>query len=130
MVDDDLTVSLTGLAGLLTDHRPLSDTLTEIAQFAVNAIPGADGAGLTMLEDDRHQTVVSSAEFVRAVDDIQYGVGEGPCIAAVASRQTQTSGSLGGEPAGRTSGRGSAGLVCTASCRYRCYCPSSTNPTG
>jgi GAF domain-containing protein len=97
-VDDELTTSLTGLSAMLTDHRPLSDTLVEIAQFAVQAIPGAEGAGLTMLEDDRTQTVVSSHEFVHAVDDIQYALGEGPCIQAVESGETQTSGSLGGEP--------------------------------
>lgn len=97
MVDDDLTASLSGLSGLLTDHRPLRETLTEIAQFAVQAIPGADGAGLTMLEDNRAQTVVASADFVNAVDDVQYGLGEGPCLLAVASGRTQTSGSLGGE---------------------------------
>jgi GAF domain-containing protein len=95
--DDDLVAGLAGLAGLLTGHRPLPETLTHIAEFAVQAIPGADGAGLTMLEDDRPQTVVASAEFVRAVDDVQYGLGEGPCLLAVAERRTQTSGSLGGE---------------------------------
>ena len=97
MEDDDLTTGLAGLAGLLTGHRSLPETLTHIAEFAVQAIPGAEGAGLTMLEDDRPQTVVASAEFVRAVDDLQYGLGEGPCLLAVATRQTQTSGSLGGE---------------------------------
>lgn len=95
---DDLTSSLTGLSAMLTDHRSLGDTLTEIAQFAVQAIPGADGAGLTMLEDNRAQTVVASEDFVRAVDDIQYALNEGPCVQAVASGQTQTCGSLGGEP--------------------------------
>lgn len=97
-MDDDLATSLSGLSQLLTGRRPLRETLTEIAQFAVLAIPGADGAGLTMLEDDRAQTVVASAEFVHAVDDVQYGLGEGPCLQAVASGRTQTSGSLGGEP--------------------------------
>ena len=97
-MDDELAASLVGLSGLLTDRRPLQDTLTEIAEFAVGAIPGAEGAGLTMLEDDRPQTVVASAPFVRAVDDVQYGLGEGPCLLAVATRRTQTSGSLGGEP--------------------------------
>lgn len=95
--DDDLALSLRGLSALLTGHRPLDETLTAIAQFAVNAIPGADGAGLTMLEDDRHQTVVATAPFVNAVDDIQYSLGQGPCVLAVATRSTQTSGSLGGE---------------------------------
>jgi GAF domain-containing protein len=98
MMDDELAASLVGLSTLLTDHRPLQDTLTNIAAFAVGAIPGAQGAGLTMLEDDRPQTVVASAPFVQAIDDVQYGLGEGPCLLAVETRQTQTSGSLGGEP--------------------------------
>lgn len=76
----------------------MRETLTDIAEFAVQAIPGADGAGLTMLEADRAQTVVASAEFVHAVDNVQYGLGEGPCLLAVESGHTQTSGSLGGEP--------------------------------
>jgi GAF domain-containing protein len=96
-VDGDLVTSLAGLSELLTDHRPLRETLVEIAEFAVQAIPGADGAGLTMLEDKRTQTVVASAAFVHAVDDVQYGLGEGPCLLAVESRATQTSGSLGGD---------------------------------
>ena len=96
-MDEDLDGGLAGLAGLLTGHRPLEETLVHIAEFAVQAIPGAEGAGLTMLEDDRPQTVVASAEFVHAVDDVQYALGEGPCLLAVESRVTQTSGSLGGE---------------------------------
>jgi len=95
--DDDLTKSLAGLSGLLTGHRPVRETLVEIAGFAVQAIPGADGAGLTMLEGGRAQTVVASAEFVHQVDDVQYELGEGPCILAVESGRTQSSGSLGGE---------------------------------
>lgn len=97
MDGEDLTAALDGLAGLLTGHRPLRETLIEIAEFAVQAIPCADGAGLTMLDGNRPQTVVASAEFVHAVDDVQYRLGEGPCLLAVATRQTQTSGSLGGD---------------------------------
>jgi GAF domain-containing protein len=96
-VDDDLEASLAGLAGLLTGPRPVRETLVQIAEFAVRAIPGADGAGLTMLEDDRPQTVVASADFIHTVDNVQYGLGEGPCLVAVETGSTQTSGSLGGE---------------------------------
>ena len=35
---------------------------------------------------------VASAEFVRAVDTIQYDLGEAPCIAAAAERRTVESG--------------------------------------
>lgn len=95
--DDELTTSLTGLSGLLTGHRVLKQTLVRIAELAVQAIPGAQGAGLTLLEADRPQTVVATADFVRQVDDVQYGLGEGPCVSAVATGATVTSGNLGGE---------------------------------
>lgn len=96
-MNSDLDTSLAGLSEMLTGSQPLRETLMDIANFAVDAIPGADGAGLTMLEQDRPQTVVASADFVQAIDDVQYGLGEGPCLQAVATGQTQTSGSLGGE---------------------------------
>ncbi len=99
MYDGDvLAASLSGLSGLLTGHRGLEETLVHVAAYAVRAIPGAEGAGLTLLEADRPQTVVATADFVRRVDDIQYGLGEGPCVSAVAERQTVSSGNLGGEP--------------------------------
>jgi hypothetical protein len=76
--DGGLEATLAGLSGLLTGPRPVQETLVQIAEFAVRAIPGAEGAGLAMLEDDRPQTVVASTEFVHTVDDVQYGLGEGP----------------------------------------------------
>jgi GAF domain-containing protein len=97
VAEDDLNDSLISLSRLLTGHQPLRDTLTRIAEFAVHAIPGADGAGLTMLEADHPQTVVATADFVQRVDDVQYGIGEGPCLMAVATGRTQVAGSLGGE---------------------------------
>ncbi len=96
--DDELAASLTGLSGLLSGHRSLEQGLVRVADFAVRAIPGAEGAGLTLLEADRPQTVVATSEFVTAVDDIQYGLGEGPCVSAVAQGRTFISGNLGGEP--------------------------------
>lgn len=97
MEEAHLASGLEGLAGLLTGLRPLRETLVQIAEFAVEAIPGAEGAGLTMLEVDGPQTVVASAEFVQVIDEIQYRLGEGPCLLAVETGKTQTSGSLGGE---------------------------------
>jgi transcriptional regulator with GAF, ATPase, and Fis domain len=92
-----LEASLAGLAQLLLLQQPLEDTLTEVAAFATEAIPGADGAGLTLLENNRADTIVASADFVRAIDEWQYRIGEGPCLLAVATQLTQVSGSLGGE---------------------------------
>ena len=96
--DDDLAVSLSALSRLSAVRLGLEDLLTEVATFAVQAIPGADGAGLTLIEANRADTIVKSAPFVREIDDIQYGLGEGPCISAAARGIPMRSGSLGGDP--------------------------------
>jgi len=95
---EDLAVSLMALSRLSAARLSLEDLLTRVASYAVHAIPGADGAGLTLLEPDRADTIVMSAEFVKQVDDIQYGINEGPCITAATTGQTVRSGSLGADP--------------------------------
>lgn len=97
--DAQLVSSLGGLSRLATEAISLSEMLVSVAEFAVRAIPGADGAGVTLLQNDRPDTIVASADFVREVDAIQYGIGEGPCITAAAEGRTVSSGSLGGEQA-------------------------------
>jgi transcriptional regulator with GAF, ATPase, and Fis domain len=95
--DEDLRDSLMGLTRLASDRLPLEDLLTQVATYAVQAIPGADGAGLTLLEQDRADTIVATAPFVTEIDDIQYGMNQGPCISAAREGQTVMSGSLGGD---------------------------------
>jgi hypothetical protein len=97
--DVDLRSSLDDLSRLVMDGGPagLEDLLRHVAAFAVRAIPGADGAGLTLLEADRPDTIVASAEFVVQIDSIQYGLGQGPCITAAAEGRTVVSGWLSGE---------------------------------
>ena len=95
--DEDLRGSLAGLSQLASNRLPLKDLLTQVATYAVQAIPGADGAGLTLLEQDRADTIVATAPFVTEVDDIQYGMNQGPCISAARDGQTIVSGSLGGD---------------------------------
>jgi GAF domain-containing protein len=53
---------------------------------------------LTLVEAGRSDTIVKSEPFVREIDDIQYGIGEGPCISAAATGQIVRSGSLGEDP--------------------------------
>jgi GAF domain-containing protein len=95
---EELAVSLMALSRLSAARLSLEDLLTRVASYAVHAIPGADGAGLTLLEPDRADTIVMSAAFVKQVDDIQYGIDEGPCITAATTGETVRSGSLGADP--------------------------------
>ena len=93
----DLRDSLDRLSRLATGNLELEGLLTRVATYAVQAIPGADGAGLTLLEQDRSDTVVSTAPFVSEIDAIQYRMGQGPCISAAAEGRPVLSGSLGGD---------------------------------
>jgi len=98
----DLRGAVDELAGLVADGRGLPELLAEVSTFAVRAIPGADGAGVTLLRVDRVENLVevlgASAPFVAEIDEIQYvTLKEGPCITAALERRTVRSGSLGGE---------------------------------
>jgi GAF domain-containing protein len=94
---DDLQDSLARLGKLATGLLSLEDSLTRVAEYAVRAIPGAEGAGLTLLEESRSDTIVSTADFVAQIDDIQYSLGQGPCLSAVADGRIVLSGSLGAD---------------------------------
>jgi GAF domain-containing protein len=91
---DELREGLAALSRLATGQLDLRDLLTRVAEFAVAAIPGADGAGLTLLEVGHGDTIVASAPFVAEVDAIQYGIEEGPCITAAREGRTVRSGEL------------------------------------
>lgn len=98
----DLRAGIDDLAGLVAGSLGLPELLTEVSTFAVRAIPGADGAGVTLLQVDRMDNMVealaASAPFVAEIDEIQYAtLKEGPCITAALERRTVRSGSLGGE---------------------------------
>ena len=98
----DLEAGLSELASLVIGAEGLSEVLAHVATFAVRAIPGADGAGVTLLKVDRTdhmvQVLAASHPFVAEIDEIQYvALNEGPCITAALERHTVRSGSLGGE---------------------------------
>jgi GAF domain-containing protein len=95
--DTDLRDSLANLSRLASNRLGLEDLLTRVATYAGHAIPGAEGAGLTLLEGDRADLVVATAGFVREIDDIQYGMGQGPCITAAGEGKTVLSCSLGAD---------------------------------
>lgn len=98
----DLQSNLSDLAGLVVGTLGLEDLLARVATFASRAIPGADGAGVTLLDvsQDGHrvEALAASHPFVSQIDKIQYvTLREGPCITAASERRTVRSGSLGGE---------------------------------
>ena len=100
--DVDLHAALNGVARIVSGGRGVVDVLHDVAVFAVQAIPGVDGAGVTMVETSagtpHAQAWAVTADFVREIDTIQYHeLNEGPCITSTQSQRPAVSGSLGSD---------------------------------
>jgi hypothetical protein len=68
------------------DDKTVLDAVTTIA---VEAVPGADYAGVTVgRKGDTFATVAATAELVNVVDQIQYDLGSGPCVDAIVEDTT------------------------------------------
>lgn len=73
----------------LSEASSLEETLAEIVQNARLSVPGADHVGVTLVSPDgRPDTLAATGEKVRELDDLQYTLGEGPCLAAIEADTT------------------------------------------
>ena len=98
----DLHAGLAGVAGIVADARGVVEMLGDVAEFAARAIPGVDGAGVTLVHsrdgEPRIETWSVTADFIREIDTMQYDdLKEGPCITCMRSRRPTVSGSLGSD---------------------------------
>jgi GAF domain-containing protein len=100
--DVDLHLGLSGVAKIVAGRRSVPDLLNDVAEFAVQAIPGVDGAGVTLVDADsctpRAEAWAATPQFVRDIDALQYDMlNEGPCVTCMRSRRPTVSGSIGSD---------------------------------
>jgi GAF domain-containing protein len=98
----DLYLGLSGVARIVAGGRGVLDVLNDVAEFAVQAIPGVDGAGVALIDSGcgapRAEAWAATPQFVRDIDALQYTVlNEGPCVTCMQSRRPTVSGSLGSD---------------------------------
>ena len=98
----DLHAGLRALAGIVAGARGVFELLGEVAEFAADAIPGVDGAGVALINASEARPIIqmsaATTQFVDQIDAVQYGqMHEGPCITCTQSRRPMVSGSLGSD---------------------------------
>lgn len=98
----DLYAGLHGVAGLVAGARGVVDLLGDVAEFAAQAIPDVDGAGVALIDRcegiSSVQTWAATAVLVHEIDAVQYDeLNEGPCITCMHSQRPVVSGSLGSD---------------------------------
>ncbi len=73
------------LVSLLLTTRSVEEFLTGLAAAAAELLTVS--CGITMRRNSESLTVASSDALAAAVDEVQYGKGEGPCLQALATGQ-------------------------------------------
>jgi GAF domain-containing protein len=87
-MDDELTRSLTELSRLLLKEESVESTLTRVAVLASHLLQGADAASITVADESGLPSTASSTQdLVANLDAEQYRLEEGPCLAALRTRQ-------------------------------------------
>jgi GAF domain-containing protein len=85
----DVAAALAKAALDLRDPQDLDATLDTIVRVARDSMPGIDHVGVTLVHrDGRVETRAQTDAVVTALDQLQYDVGEGPCLYAVDSERT------------------------------------------
>src|SRR4051812_13385811 len=76
------------MSGLLLSEETVATALGLIGSLAVDTVPGAVGAGVTLVDArGRRRTSGATDQRVEQADRLQYELDQGPCLAAAAARQ-------------------------------------------
>lgn len=84
---DELSLVFARVNGMLLSDGTVERAVELLAQAAKNTVPGAIGAGVSLISSvGRKESAGSTDRVVREADDLQYRIGQGPCLTAWASR--------------------------------------------
>lgn len=80
----DFALALATAAKAIDTPRTLEDTLDTIAHTALLSVPGFNHVGISITHSDgKIQTMSGTDQLVWELDDLQYSLGEGPCVDSV-----------------------------------------------
>ena len=99
LVSSDYAQSIAEAARTLYKPRSLDDTLQTIVEVACNSVPGFDHVGIATVE--RKGDIVTRAftgDLVLPLDQVQYGLREGPCSSVLQGSEIVSVSTLEREP--------------------------------
>ena len=71
---------LSELQVLVLGTDTLHGFLDQLAQFTTRALPEGSSCGVTVRQNFRPVTLTASDDWTLRIDQLQYGLGEGPCL--------------------------------------------------
>jgi GAF domain-containing protein len=77
----DVGQAMASAARTINHPRTLDETLRTIAEVARDSVPGFDQVGISELRrNGKVETLAFTGDLVCKLDELQYGLGEGPCV--------------------------------------------------
>ena len=83
---DELAGVFARMSGLLLSEETVQTSLSLLSALAKETVPGATGAGVSVIDERGRRSWGSTDDRVREADSLQYEMNEGPCLAAAAGR--------------------------------------------
>ena len=77
---------LSRLGAVLLSTETVSTTVELVTELAAQAIPGAAGAGVTLVDDRGKRSMAASNSLVEQADALQYRLDAGPCLTSARDR--------------------------------------------
>jgi GAF domain-containing protein len=84
VTDMDIADGVTGLHDVLLSTQSIESFVQELAEQAARLIADALSCGITLRRGTQTETVACSDEIAGQVNALQYRLGDGPCLAALA----------------------------------------------
>jgi transcriptional regulator with GAF, ATPase, and Fis domain len=86
---DELAALTARIADLLLTHDTVDDAVSALAQALKEAIPVTVGAGVSLMDARGRRTSTAATDpVVLEADQLQYDLGQGPCLTAWAQQAT------------------------------------------
>jgi GAF domain-containing protein len=80
---DDMAASIVEMQALLLGTETIQEFLTELAGLAILTVGEGLSCGITLQPNGRPLTVASTDALAAQVDEVQYGLDQGPCLHAM-----------------------------------------------
>jgi GAF domain-containing protein len=84
---DELAGVFARMSGLILSEETVETSLHLLSGLARETVPGAVGAGVSVIDERGRRSSGSTDERVREADNLQYELNEGPCLDAAAARE-------------------------------------------
>src|SRR3984957_12416172 len=80
---DDMAASIVEMQALLLGTETIEEFLTELAGLAILTVGEGLSCGITLQPNGRPLTAASTDALAAKVDEVQYGLDQGPCLHAL-----------------------------------------------